>query len=94
MQIALSLPNQMKRKQRTLIHCEYCHADEFGVTTPYDQWSIRNNNDVIEGNVELNTLTNEIWYTTTSNLHLVSGKFKANFCPKCGRDLRREEDNW
>ena len=94
MQIALSLPNQMKRKQRTLIHCEYCHANEFGVTKPYDQWSIKKSNDVIEGNVELNALTNEIWYATTSNLHFVSGKFKANFCPKCGRDLRQEEVTW
>lgn len=85
--------HKMQLTQLASDNCNYCNFNKDREISFLDDWMLDSDND-ISGHVELSSSTRQIWYCTSDNGHVVSGHFKVNFCPKCGRDLRREGTTW
>lgn len=71
--------------------CEYCMPNEKGNTTKLDNWHFKqgDHESYEAGGAEINPEDNTLWYWTSTPETMISSRFKINFCPHCGADLRR-----
>lgn len=70
--------------------CEYCMPDEKGNTTKLDNWSLErvDSKSYEAGGAEIDPKNHTLWYWTSTPETVISSRFKINFCPHCGADLR------
>lgn len=70
--------------------CEYCMPDEKGNTTKLDHWCFERTDpkSYEAGEAQINPTDSTLWYSTSTPETVISSRFKINFCPHCGADLR------